>query len=1358
MASHQPHLFHSLRTALGVLYNIPTSSDQHEPKPTSAQAHEFLMQFQSRNVRRKLQSLAQRQQDTREGASNPQLDVSPTIELEDMGSSWFACLSLLFSLVQEGVPTTATVHYAEGLFAAQTLVHRLRRVKTEEAIDLEFEPPIHGLPPHANQLYDTYCTWMERLSPSVRTMLQQYAPSSTDEERVKGELTMITLMNIMLRLTCLHLSDISRIRPLLATLASALSVTAARPRFTSNSIPHPAPNTQPIVTMILHTLNMVRSAMEASTPSDHLAAAHQYVFYICITVVPDAILAGSGSGDGAHGKMSMDPRCYTAMTTEVRTQGITQVWEAMNDMPPPQDEKLVLFLHMCEEWAKYAPLPLEFVQRSIVLVEQVFSAAAAHPSSYDTNSAVLAALRYWTAIMEGGSWTVEEVLSASLLQRGGSSQQPNKKKQSSKSKKRQKEVLDERTTANQLVLAENEVRHRGEVAMAATKASWTSFRTLLSQELARISDTDDEVPGDGPVGAITACANACLTFIVRDSWHSQETLELFVSIAHGIQDICRCPSRMVRGFAAETLYKLHETLLEVLHGIQGNFNSDLESVIVEHFFQCCMNLAQRCSYPPGYFRDLSVNNDEDLESERNDVRDVLRTVAGTTSSEGKSLPSVAAHRVCSTVLHRLLVACAESIISEAADARVLYPESAIHAFSALARPLIAASRLYVHNPNDAQAETLTLALKVITVSGERLTKAFGLISLNETLPMSRLYNLSVASLSTMLAALCTVDTFKAMVSNVMAVSIQAAMTSLYYVPELAAPSTLRSTRYDIRGAMRTPGGEDHAGCLSLMRLSTESNDLAHVFVGTKQGIALELCKLYTELKNMEVSRGRGVLHGKGVLPKSRRILLGVICHLELVTGGQSMASDQLRSLFMNSIEAIVRSHHAGHVTIDSVFDMTEHVFDMAAFSPEMINAYFQFSEEGSTSPSAVCLQILYETGKLGFNREVQNQHELLLEWNRFRAALFCLFKGSGAPDIPGNACHPLVEWTREECNAALAQCALGPRSSSSVFCDELISEEVVPAGIFIQVVLEVLSRGYGRGIPLVAMPNCISILSECKHAVLQAVGSTCPNPFEKGSFCDPRPTIAEAWILVTSKLIEGQESLHHNPELARTVHQLVVETCLTCVGVLFYPSLGKTQETRANDPGFTVDGPHMLVMMDFLPRYFCLGPSMIQSAALELINRIPVEMNSVRGHTTDPCAVGIAIIAAAIFRAAQGGLPPWAVESVPALFSSLYIAIDKSPDNFTTVVKTAMTIRLSEVSGFGGVKPGELLSGRFFDSMGAKAKGTFIEQAVEIARADTQASWKRLKALVKQACGGKKKDTDFGQRPGLTKYDSLDRV
>lgn len=467
-----------------------------------------------------------------------------------------------------------------------SLVHRLRRVTLAEAVDLEFEPPLTPFPPQPQYLINSYKTWMHKLDANVGEILKQYTPHSHNEDCIKGEMSMLLLTTIMHCLTLKHYHELGSIRPLLTTLASALASIAARLRFTSIAYPDPAPNTQPIVTMIIQSLSMVHQIISATTthPPDFQSLAYAYSLYTCMTAVPDAILAGCGSGGGSHGRMSMDPRCFTAVTTEVRTQGISQVWQSFADLPSPQDDHLVLFLVMCEEWAKYAPLPKEFVQRSISLVEIAFVGVSGEQPNNRQCAAGKAAMGYWIAIMEGGSWNVEQVLSASLLQKQENTQQPSKKRQSTKSKKRQKEVLEERTTANQLVLAQNEVQHRGDVACETAMLTWHHFRSVLSKELEGLTDADDEVQGDGPVGGITACSNACLPHLLRQPSQSKESLDLFVSVASAIQDICSSPARMVRAFAAESLYKLNEIVLKLMMG-EKSLGDELESIIVNHFFK-----------------------------------------------------------------------------------------------------------------------------------------------------------------------------------------------------------------------------------------------------------------------------------------------------------------------------------------------------------------------------------------------------------------------------------------------------------------------------------------------------------------------------------------------------------------------------------------------------------------------------------------------------------------------------------------------------------------------------------------------------------------------------------------------------
>jgi hypothetical protein len=133
-------------------------------------------------------------------------------------------------------------------------------------------------------------------------------------------------------------------------------------------------------------------------------------------------------------------------------------------------------------------------------------------------------------------------------------------------------------------MAQAEVHHRGEVACRAAMLTWNVFWEVLTVELKSVREVDDEVQGDGPVGGITACANACLPHLLRQAAPSKESMDLFSAIAQGVQEICASRSRMVRAFAAETLHTLHVALMEVVAS-RGPVDLRLESIVVDHFFR-----------------------------------------------------------------------------------------------------------------------------------------------------------------------------------------------------------------------------------------------------------------------------------------------------------------------------------------------------------------------------------------------------------------------------------------------------------------------------------------------------------------------------------------------------------------------------------------------------------------------------------------------------------------------------------------------------------------------------------------------------------------------------------------------------
>ena len=1427
-----PHLVPNLRIALSTLYSLPTPfrEDQH----SSSQAHEYLLHFQARNPRRDLHSKQSNQKQGQHQTTNKFLDV---------GSTWLACVAVLSSLSNDANPNTTNVHYIEALFAAQTLVHRLRRTKLAEAIDLEFEPhvfdtsPIMWTHPDPEQVFGAYQKWILQYyhgtsnSSSFGILLQlisDYRPAIDPqqkcnelEERIKGEISMIVIASIMDVLTKSSLqqaqqqtlpSVFAQIRPLLKTMASILALIAARIRYVSTSLPSPAPHTEPIVTTILGVISMLQPREH-----DHCQDPHQVqesaesLSFVCLTVLPEAILTGSSGnnnvGGGAYGRFSLDPRCYAAVTAELKTQGMNQMCLSIQTIlnAPNRHVSPTLILQMCEAWAKYVSLPIDFVSATVPLVLGVWDQFRfSHPSQSQSALQMKSAMAYWIAIMEAGTWSVDQVLTSSLVQSKERSQQPNKKRQSSRSKKRHQQFLEENATNELLISARKEVDHRGLVACAMAQQTLTVLKELLVVELRRISksdvqtdDQEEDFQGDGPVGAITTCADACLPYLLRTSVVYEDTtsIALFTTISNLIQQVCTSPSRLVRSFVAESLYSLHEALVKTLIDCQNKqLTVDFSEMVINHFFQSSFSLAFRCGYPRGFFDDLGQDNDEELESERNDVRDLLRTISGIPNLvDGHN--SVSLIYVGSSILLRLMQACALPV-REAVASNSLFPELALHTFSALAKPINSAAILYSKNvlPKKFEnniASILNLALEIASNAGKCLLHAFPIASINEVLPLSRLYNLAVSSLAPMFSTLCQIHSTKQAVETTVKIGINAAATSLLKLPELTGPSTLRQTRFDIRGAMRSPGGEDHGkleqtliipshvlthlflfhvynvsklslkvGVLTLMRLANESMQLSLVFLRTNDSILVELCKIHEALKAIEDQRGVGFFYGVGVLPKSRRILLDVICGLAVLPGANNQASRLLTDIFEKAVSSIVSAKpHLQNLGFESLSRICESTFDIAAFSPNTILSLF--STANGENLQGMCLHVLHKAGNIGFlfPHDSSEGSDVIIAWNRLRAALFILLKKIGNPDLPSSVVGILISFITIECEAATIQFSKGPLSSSRIFHEDVVSEESIPPGLFIRAMAETFDRAFSLQVPLSLMRNTLHVLYTTRHSVMNLLLAECPEPVQKGSFHDPRPIVAETWFQSMNRIAKEKSArelvkVDENIELgiSSVCMELFVETFVVSITLLLYTSLGKTQQKRANDPGMSLDGPQGLVMMEFFVLFMNLGVSMIRAGARKLGSLVPVNA----GDNLEEA--GIAIIGAALFRGSQGGLPPWAVESVPSIYSSLFNAFNKDVDSFGRIFEISMAIRLADEKRFGSVQGGSLLSGKFFEKMTEKTKLNFINQAKDIARIDTAASWRRLKSLIKQACGGKKKDTDFKQRPALTTWDTLDRV
>jgi hypothetical protein len=595
-AATVPRLLPDLKLALASLYSLPVPHGMQVGRhPSPKEANDYLIHIQSRNARRRVISLQQRQRDqlnpNKKGP--PQADADEGEPVIGMGSSWLACLALLCQQIDPGNPMIA-VSTTERMFAAQTLLHRSRRQKLVEAVDLEAEQDqdleesqalgLYLTNDHLLHLLPAYNQWLQGTNSFVAAVLQSYQfpvqPTIEDEERIKGELTLLTLAAVAYLTACESQHD-NHTQPILSTLGSTMAAIALRLRFTPVSIEQhggPVPNSQPLVTLVTHALVLVWNTANSMNMANH--AALGVSLHACLASIPDTLL---GSPGGARGRFSIDPRCLQAATQELRTTGLTHLWETLqqHEQGRTDDRSDLLALLTCERWAKFLPIPDDFLQNTIPLVNKYISKDEAPPYQR-------AALAYLIAICESGAWTLEQVLTANLgIVDSLQSQQSGKKKQTSRSKKRHKEVLNTHTTDTSMAQAQAEVQHRGEIACRATMMVWDELNSAAQKALAAAKDPNLQVEGEGPVGCLASSANACLPHLIRYQSLSY-TKDLFTAIAGTFQEICASPNRTVRALSLEPLYTLHATVVTVLQS-GGRLDEAIESLLVDHYFKVCLS-------------------------------------------------------------------------------------------------------------------------------------------------------------------------------------------------------------------------------------------------------------------------------------------------------------------------------------------------------------------------------------------------------------------------------------------------------------------------------------------------------------------------------------------------------------------------------------------------------------------------------------------------------------------------------------------------------------------------------------------------------------------------------------------------
>lgn len=576
-------------------------------------------------------------------------------------------------------------------------------------------------------------------------------------------------------------------------------------------------------------------------------------------------------------------------------------------------------------------------------------------------------------------------------------------------------------------------------------------------------------------------------------------------------------------------------------------------------------------------------------------------------------------------------------------------------------------------------------------------------------------------------------------------SLQHAMLSTARIPELIAASTLQLTRYDIKGAMRGPGGEDHVGCIALMRLSNESDYLTKmVFEVCGSSILHDLSSLYQGLKKSELERGFSCDYGTGVCPISRRIILKVISCLalhEMKANDQASEGRAILHQLLQGPLSEMRSQKEAPLSAEKLFKVCESALDLSFFSEELVADLFK---NPSDDLGVMFDCVITGYSGLSFTSEAD---EMCQQWGRLRGGAHSVLRASMKEAITDYSANITSTLIKAECEAATLQCNQGPESGSNFFNDNIVGEDMVHAGVYIMLIRDCLDRiAKTKGQVEKDMNECrmcLLVLKNVAPAIMPLLLHQSP---EANSHVDPRITIAEAWYLTIGSLVSICQS---HEQIASSlvgdgVESFFGESLSVAYALIFLKDLG-TKKTLppAIQKGMSLDGPHTRAILEcFVSESIRLGPSIVSAGGASILSSVQVDDDFGQQNN-----MGLAILISALYRSVSGAVPPWAVEESPTLFKSIYVAMGSNCDAFIQILHVSTKLKASV--SFGGIRAGELLGGRYLDVSDRHIE-SFLTKSKEVCN---KGDWKKLKVALKATCGGKKKDAGFNLKPQFTSWE-----
>jgi hypothetical protein len=303
--------------------------------PNQHAANDWLTQFQSRNLKRNLQSMR--------GKEVVSLDRLPL----GCGSTAWACITVLLN------SESSVLHKT---LASQTLVHRMRRMKLVEAIDMEMElvsspqdcqellqatGQLNGNEQVAERILQFVKEVLSQISPLTLSILQSTQLVLT-EESAKGQIMIHTILVIVFQVAQASPHETS----LLASLSTFLSLVALKMR-------------QPSM------LCTLREAIDRVYAHVHSTCSPSLYFYIASYVaanLPEEVLS-------PHSTISIHGQELKQTQIELYTSGSTYVESWLSNEGPLECKLAVL-----QGWSMFILLSQSAVEKSAAVLREALSA------------------------------------------------------------------------------------------------------------------------------------------------------------------------------------------------------------------------------------------------------------------------------------------------------------------------------------------------------------------------------------------------------------------------------------------------------------------------------------------------------------------------------------------------------------------------------------------------------------------------------------------------------------------------------------------------------------------------------------------------------------------------------------------------------------------------------------------------------------------------------------------------------------------------------------------------------------------------------------------------------------------------